>query len=246
MTPRQSSGNGSNKHFSRHYSILIVDDDEELTEMLHSYLEAENFVITVANESVAGLALATSNANFDLILLDVMMPYLTGFEFLKQLRLSNTIPVIMLTARGDDYDRILGLELGADDYLPKPFNHRELLARINAIFRRQEIAVTPIKSQEIQVNGVILHSGRQTVECNEQLVTLTSTEFSILHVLMENAGELITKELISEKVLGRKLMAYDRSIDMHVSNLRKKLAACDNSDKIKTVRGAGYLLRTHS
>ena len=226
--------------------ILIIDDDHELTDMLRTYLEATGYAVTVANDSVEGLRLATSGETFELILLDVMMPQLDGFEVLKKLRISHLTPVLMLTARGDDFDRILGLELGADDYLPKPFNHRELLARIKAIFRRLELSGQMRQQQDLAINHISLSVSRQVAACNNTSLTLTNTEFAILHLLMVNAGQLVTKEEISSKVLGKKLQAFDRSIDMHVSNLRKKLSETTRDEKIKTIRGSGYLLRLAS
>ena len=172
-----------------------------------------------------------------------MMPKMDGFDVLKKLRVSHATPVLMLTARGDDYDRILGLELGADDYLPKPFNHRELVARIKAIFRR--LALTNSGGtieQDLIVNELFLSSSSQVAKVGEVEMTLTSTEFSILRLLMLNTGSRVTKEEISLKVLGKPLQAFDRSIDMHVSNLRKKIAAISNIEKIKTIRGVGYML----
>ena len=189
------------------------------------------------------MAEATAGGHYDLILLDVMMPKMDGFDVLKKLRVSHATPVLMLTARGDDYDRILGLELGADDYLPKPFNHRELVARIKAIFRR--LALTNSGGtieQDLIVNELFLSSSSQVAKVGEVEMTLTSTEFSILRLLMLNTGSRVTKEEISLKVLGKPLQAFDRSIDMHVSNLRKKIAAISNIEKIKTIRGVGYML----
>jgi len=223
-------------------AILIIDDDTELTDMLASYLDTCGYTVTIADNGRKGLEVATSGAVFDLILLDVMMPEMDGFDVLKNLRKTLLTPVLMLTARGDDYDRILGLELGADDYLPKPFNHRELAARIKAILRRLELTVSAAQQQDLQVHGLRLSVARQYVSCEGQEVTLTGTEFSILHLLMLSAGQLVTKNEISEKVLGKKMMTFDRSIDMHVSNLRKKIAAVNTVERIKTIRGAGYLL----
>jgi len=224
------------------HSILIIDDDTELTDMLDSYLRTCGYSITVADNGLEGLNVASGGAVFDLILLDVMMPGMDGFDVLKNLRKTLLTPVLMLTARGDDYDRILGLELGADDYLPKPFNHRELAARIKAILRRLELTGVAFQQQDLLVHGLRLSVARQQVSCDGQEVALTGTEFSILHLLMLNAGMLVTKKEISEKVLAKKMMTYDRSIDMHVSNLRKKIAAVNAEEKIKTIRGSGYLL----
>ena len=224
-------------------SILIIDDDNELTDMLATYLSSMGYQIQVSNDGQAGLAEATAGGHYDLILLDVMMPKMDGFDVLKKLRVSHATPVLMLTARGDDYDRILGLELGADDYLPKPFNHRELVARIKAIFRR--LALTNSGGtieHDLIVNELFLSSSSQVAKVGEVEMTLTSTEFSILRLLMLNTGSRVTKEEISLKVLGKPLQAFDRSIDMHVSNLRKKIAAISNIEKIKTIRGVGYML----
>lgn len=236
-------GNESNNDAQAFHSILLIDDDKELTQMLNTYLAALGYDITIANNGREGLNLAKGGGSFDLILLDVMMPELDGFDVLKNLRQTHLTPVLMLTAKGDDYDRILGLELGADDYLPKPFNHRELAARIKAILRRLDLSANTRQQQDLNVNGIELSVSRQRVMLNQQQVILTGTEFAILRMLMINAGELVTKEEISQKVLGKPLLAFDRSIDMHVSNIRKKLAEHCDDDKIRTVRGAGYLLK---
>ena len=221
--------------------ILIIDDDAELTEMLKSYLSTLGYRVSVENDSVVGVRTATASNDFDLILLDVMMPKMDGFDVLKKIRQSHTTPVLMLTARGDDYDRILGLELGADDYLPKPFNHRELAARIKAIIRRIDLGATQHQQVDIKLNEIVLSPKSQTVTCAGQPLVLTGTEFGLLKLLMVSAGELVTKEEISQKILGRRLMAFDRSIDMHVSNVRKKIAELSDGEKIKTVRGSGYI-----
>ncbi|MBO1254618.1 response regulator [Alteromonas sp. 5E99-2] len=223
-------------------TILIIDDDAELTSMLEEYLSSMDFDVVVTSDGEEGLAHALSDHSFDMILLDVMMPKKDGFEVLKSLRETKVTPVIMLTARGDDYDRVLGLEFGADDYLPKPFNHRELIARINAIIRRRtqyddKAANSEITAGEITIN-VASHSAHY---CSEQL-NLTGTEFATLKLLAQNHGTLVSKNQISEDVLGKKLMEYDRSIDMHVSNIRKKMSTINEENKIKTVRGAGYIL----
>ena len=220
--------NMSKPSFTAYQSILLIDDDDELSDMLKSYLETMGYEVTLAPDGEAGLKLATGIGNFDLILLDVMMPKMDGFDVLKKLRQTHLTPVLMLTAKGDDYDRILGLELGADDYLPKPFNHRELVARIKAIFRRLDLGSQVKQQQDLVINGIELSVNKQEASVKGVPLTLTGTEFSILRLLMVNAGELVSKEDISQQVLGRKLMAFDRSIDMHVSNLRKKISACCN------------------
>lgn len=224
-------------------SLLIIDDDRELTGLLTQYFEPQGYQVHVCHNGMTGLDTATSSADFDVILLDVMMPELDGFEVLKRLRQTHLTPVIMLTAKGDDYDRVLGLELGADDYLPKPFNHRELSARVKAILRRTEHALQSTSQQELCIGALTLNSAKQLAYVRQQALELTGTEFMLLKLLMVNAGDLVTKEKISQQVLGRRLAAFDRSIDMHVSNIRKKLSELDFEDPIKTVRGSGYILR---
>lgn len=224
-------------------SILIIDDDIELTEMLSTYLTSMGYSVTVRNDGEAGLSEAVSGKHYDLILLDVMMPKIDGFDVLKKLRVSHTTPVLMLTARGDDYDRILGLEIGADDYLPKPFNHRELVARIKAIVRRHNLSASGgAIEQDLLVNGIFLSPSSQVAKVDDVELVLTSSEFLILRLLMLNAAKRVTKEEISLKVLGKPLQVFDRSIDMHVSNLRKKISAVTVGEKIKTIRGVGYML----
>ena len=183
--------------------------------------------------------------SFDLILLDVMMPEMNGFDVLKALGDHHKTPVLMLTARGDETDRILGLELGADDYLPKPFQHRELLARIKAILRRIEIIKEDNKeSASSSVNNITLDHSTRQAWCHEEILELTGTEYQLLNYFMTSAGKIVTKNQLSEDVLGRKLTPFDRSIDMHVSNIRKKISAICSHDKFKTVRGAGYIYLT--
>lgn len=224
--------------------VLIIDDDIELVDLLSQYLASEGFTTTACHDGVSGLASAY-NDNIDLILLDVMMPELNGFEVLKALGGKHKTPVLMLTARGDDTDRILGLELGADDYLAKPFQHRELLARIRAILRRIEIvSENRNENSGSTVNNVRLNHATREVFCHEHQVELTGTEYQLLDVLMNASGEIVTKETLSEKVLGRKLTAFDRSIDMHISNIRRKLLPYSPDDKFKTIRGSGYIFLT--
>ncbi|MCL1094402.1 response regulator [Shewanella kaireitica] len=221
--------------------ILLIDDDLGLSELLAQLLELEGFELTLAHDGQAGLDLAVERA-FDLILLDVMLPKLNGFEVLRALRTKKQTPVLMLTARGDEIDRVVGLEIGADDYLPKPFNDRELVARIRAIIRRTHVQQDD-KTQNVHNFGDLkLDPARQEVHCQEQLIVLTGTEFSLLFELVQNAGELASKETLSEKVLGKKLMPFDRSLDMHLSNLRKKMPErIDGRPRVKTIRGKGYI-----
>ncbi|BCV68285.1 DNA-binding response regulator [Shewanella carassii] len=222
--------------------ILLIDDDLGLAELLGQLLELEGFELTLAHDGQNGLELAVSH-DYDLILLDVMLPKLNGFEVLRELRNKKQTPVLMLTARGDEIDRVIGLEIGADDYLPKPFNDRELVARIRAIIRRANITPQDTPQSGIQTIGDLsLDPARQEAYCNEQLLLLTGTEFSLLYTLANQAGELISKDELSETVLGKKLMPFDRSLDMHLSNLRKKLPERnDGRPRVKTIRGKGYI-----
>lgn len=234
--------------------ILLVDDDIDLTELLAELLTLEGFnTHTVHNgqEALDELELQS----YDLILLDVMMPVLNGIETLKQIRQKYSVPVLMLSARDDDIDRVLGLELGADDYLPKPFNDRELVARVKAILRRSNTTKTtlfePIESglederKLLQFGGVELHPGRQQAIFEGKDLDLTGTEFALLQILMRNPGQILSRELLSLEILGKRLTPYDRAIDMHISNLRKKLPERnDHLPWFKTLRGRGYLLVT--
>lgn len=223
--------------------ILLIDDDKGLSELLGQLLELEGFRLSFAYDGKTGLQQAL-NDNFDLILLDVMLPKLNGFEVLKAIREHKQTPILMLTARGDEIDRVVGLEIGADDYLPKPFNDRELIARIKAIIRRSNISLaTENRNNDTLVVGDLrLDKARQETYCNQQFIMLTSTEFSLLYSLTQHIGELISKEELSQQVLGKKLMPFDRSLDMHLSNLRKKLPSRqDGRPRVKTLRGKGYI-----
>lgn len=221
--------------------VLLIDDDIELVELLTEYLSSHGFSITAYHRGDTGLSHAQTH-DYDVILLDVMLPGIDGFEVLKQLRQTKLTPVIMLTAKGEDFDRIFGLELGADDYLAKPFNHRELLARVKAITRRIENIQQLQANNSLEENGIRLTPHTREAFAAENKIELTGTEFEILFLLLNNQGEIVSKEAISEQVLGRKLAPFDRSIDMHVSNIRKKIAEHIEQEKIKTVRGAGYIL----
>ncbi|MGY4676901.1 response regulator [Pasteurella sp. P03HT] len=226
--------------------ILLVDDDVELIELLAELLTLEGFEIDMANNGLE--ALKKLDLSYDLVLLDIMMPVLNGVETLKKIRQEFSVPVIMLTARGDDIDRILGLELGADDYIPKPFNDRELVARIKAILRRTQqpsaLAIEPKDSRnEFVFCGITLYPGRQQAFCNDQDLELTGTEFALLQKLVLNPGQILSRESLSIEILGKQLTPFDRAIDMHMSNLRKKLPPRkDGSPWFKTLRGRGYLL----
>ncbi|MFA0114109.1 response regulator [Vibrio sp. 10N.261.46.E11] len=223
-------------------NILLIDDDTELTSLLKDILSFEGFTVSEANDGYAGLD--AINDEIDLILLDVMMPRLNGMETLKKLRENWETPVLMLTAKGEEIDRVIGLELGADDYLPKPFSDRELLARIRAILRRTQTTTAPkAASDKIQYQDIEVFPGKQEAYCNGQLIDLTTTEFALLSHLIQNPGQVITKEALSLDVLGKRLAAFDRAIDMHISNLRKKIPErSDSKSRIKTLRGRGYLL----
>lgn len=220
-------------------SILIIDDDTELTDLLVQYLEPEGFNVVCVHDGESAVKKAL-NQSFDAIVLDVMLPKLNGFEVLKAIREHLQTPVLMLTARGDDIDRIVGLEIGADDYLPKPCNPRELVARLRAILRR---------TQKIPVHRPVIEHHDIVVDCSKRIVThhgapmeLTNAEFNILEMLIKSPGQAFSKEELTEYALGRKYTAYDRSIDVHISNLRNKLGDNVHGEPlVKTVRGFGYM-----
>jgi two-component system response regulator CpxR len=216
--------------------ILLIDDDAELCTLLSEFLKREGFSVDCQHQGGAGLAKALAGGA-DLVVLDVMLPGMDGFEILRRLREQSKVPVIMLTARGEDVDRIVGLELGADDYLPKPFNPRELAARIRAILRRYEKR-PPAVSGRLEVNGVTLDPGSREVLAHGKHVELTTFEFDILEMLMHSAGRVLSRDALMENFYNRKATPYDRSIDMHISHLRKKLE--QGTTLIKTIRGIGY------
>ncbi len=222
--------------------VLIIDDDAELCELVREYLGAEGFDIRAVHDAESGLKLACSG-EFSLVLLDVMLPGSNGFEILRRLRANSDVPVLMLTARGDDVDRIVGLEIGADDYLPKPFNPRELVARIRAILRRADARAggTPAP-RVLGVGDIEMDTGARVVRRDGEEVRLTAVEFEVLEHLLRAAGTVLSREKLMREVLEREYSAIDRSIDMHVSNLRKKLGAEHAGiERIKTVRGVGYV-----
>jgi two-component system response regulator CpxR len=225
--------------------ILIIDDDVELCGLIQEYLVAEGFGIECVHEGESGLQKAQTGS-FLLIVLDVMLPGISGFDVLRQLRTKSRLPVLLLTARGEDVDRIVGLELGADDYLPKPFNPRELVARIRAILRRTSAdgaANTQAPPPEmLKVGDVELDPATRTVWQSGRTVDLTSVEFNLLEALLREAGRVVTREQLVSAVLSRKFSPFDRSIDMHVSKVRKKLGDGNgDAEHIKTVRGVGYI-----
>ena len=218
--------------------ILIIDDDVGLCEVLAERLEGEGFSLEAAHDGVRGLERARSGEHA-LVVLDLMLPGLPGLEVLRSLRAHSGIPVLILTARGEDVDRILGLELGADDYLPKPFNPRELIARIRAILRR--VSQVGVSGQHFTAGDISLDLAAREAWMNEQRLQLTSVEFSLLEAFLRDAGHVVTREHLTEAVLGRKVAGpFDRVIDVHVSNLRKKLGNSPGGERIKAVRGEGY------
>jgi two-component system response regulator CpxR len=220
--------------------LLLVDDDEELATMLQEYLEPEGFAVEWAGDGPNALQ-RLDDAAFDLIILDVMMPGMNGFEVLRRIRAERDTPVLMLTARGDDVDRIVGLEIGADDYLAKPFNPRELVARLRAVLRRTRPAAAETGHMSAGTIELDLRSRRASRGGRE--LRLTGTEFQLLGLLVAAAGEVVSKETISREVLGRRLQPWDRSVDTHISNLRGKLTGDDRGQNpIRNIRGVGYTL----
>ncbi|MDA8087766.1 MAG: response regulator transcription factor [Nitrospiraceae bacterium] len=228
--------------------ILVIDDDTELCELLKDYLKLEGFEVEAVNNAEAGAQRALSGEHA-LVVLDVMLPGISGFEVLRRIRERSGIPVLMLTARGDDVDRIVGLEMGADDYLPKPFNPRELVARIRAVKRRARPEVgkagpeaARAGTDSMTVGDIFLDRASRRVLRSGGNIELTAVEFNLLEELLLSAGQLVSREDLYKKVLGHGLSPYDRSIDVHVSNLRKKLGRdAHGMERIKTVRGMGYL-----
>jgi two-component system response regulator CpxR len=230
-------------HAAREARVLLVDDDRELCQMLTEYLNAEHFEVKSVHDG--GDALEELKVNdFEILILDVMLPSVGGFDVLRKLGASYEVPILMLTARGDDVDRIVGLELGADDYLSKPFNPRELVARIRAILRRASSRAGKANvPAELNVGPIALNTGTHQVHVAARPVPLTGAEFRVLELLMRSAGQVISRESMTEQALGRKLVAYDRSIDTHISNLRRKLdLPAGKNPEIKNVRGSGYTL----
>ena len=232
-------------HGSGMERLLVIDDDRELCELLTDYLDREGFEVVAVHDGSSGIRQAVAGA-YALVVLDVMLPDLNGFEVLKHIRSGSTIPVLMLTARGDEIDRIVGLELGADDYLAKPFNPRELVARIRAVQRRTMARDQPGPGQtsipcDLKVGDVELRPGTHTILLCEDKVEMTAMEFSILHELLKNAGQVMTREALAEKILGRKLALFDRSIDVHISSIRKKIGSYPGGqERILSIRGVGY------
>jgi len=217
--------------------VLIIDDDVELCELLAARMEGEGFEIEAVHDGARGLERALSREH-SLIVLDLMLPGMAGLDVLRRVRQQSPVPVLILTARGGDADRILGLEIGADDYVPKPFNPRELIARMRAILRRT-VRVGP-GANALVAGEIRLDPASRETWVNDRPIALTSVEFALLEILLQHPGQIVTREELTETILGRKLGPFDRVIDVHVSNIRKKLGA--SVDPIKAVRGRGYLL----
>jgi two-component system, OmpR family, response regulator CpxR len=217
--------------------ILVIDDDAELASLLGEFLRREGFDVAFAHDGEKGLQAALASPPRDLIVLDVMLPGMDGFAVLRKLREKSRVPVLMLTARGEDVDRIIGLELGADDYLPKPFNPRELAARIRAILRRAESKASASPAP-IAVNGVTLDPSTREVVCDGRSIEFTTIEFEILQALMRAAGRVLSRDDVMEQLYQRKSTPFDRAIDVHIAHVRKKLET--DREIIKTVRGVGY------
>jgi DNA-binding response OmpR family regulator len=225
--------------------LIVIDDDVDLCELLRTSLELEHFQLECSHQGEEGLERVLSQ-DFDFLILDVMLPGMNGFEILRRLRAQSNIPVLMLTAKGDEVNRIVGLEIGADDCLPKPFNPRELVARIHAILRRSRYEAVERGSRRypglLIVGDVRLDTGTRTVHQGDSGVELTAAEFDLLELMLRSAGRVLSREVLAAKVLDRELSPLDRSIDNHISQLRKKLGArCEGFERIKTIRGVGYL-----
>lgn len=222
--------------------ILLIDDDVELCSMLTEYLGKYGFRVTAVHRGDTGLKAALERP-FALVLLDVMLPGIDGFEVLRRIRTASAVNVLLLTARGEDVDRIVGLEIGADDYLSKPFNPRELLARMRAILRRTSGTPAQPEQSTLKVEGLELNHSARTVLQDGKKIDLTDVEFALLEALMRSPGKMVGRDELSEKVLGRKFHPFDRSLDMHVSRLRRKLSEGGAPDDlVKTIRGTGYQL----
>ncbi|MFU8832451.1 MAG: response regulator [Wenzhouxiangella sp.] len=218
--------------------ILIIDDDGELGHMLAEFLAREGWTCELAGDGERGLKLL-ADGQHDAVVLDVMLPGKSGFDVLREIRAHSQVPVIMLTARGEDTDRIVGLELGADDYLPKPFNPRELAARLRAVLRRSSSAESP----RLQLDGLTLDPHSRKVTVDDQTIQLTAAEFALLEKLLARPGEAVSKDDLAEHALGRELMPFDRSVDTHISRLRAKLGPLpDGEPRIQSIRGRGYLI----
>ena len=218
--------------------VLIVEDETRIARFLQMELEHEGFTAEIEGNGTRAYERIIQE-NFDIILLDVMLPGMDGIEICRRVRTVSNVPIIMLTPKGDDIDRIIGLEMGADDYVPKPCTPRELLARINAILRRAQHSNEQNNApNSISVSDVVLYPAKRQASIKDTPLELTSTEFNLLEVLMRHAGQVVSKETLSIEALDRKLAKFDRSIDVHISSIRHKLG---DASLIQTVRGLGYL-----
>jgi len=221
--------------------LLIVDDDAELTRLLTEFLQHEGFDVDV-HPGGADAVLAATSGGYALVILDVMLPEISGLDILREIRRTSNTPIVLLTARGDDIDRIIGLEVGADDYVPKPFNPRELVARVRAILRRLSGQQHPPERPVLRVDDVTLDPAARTVFAIGRPIDLTTVEFDILRMLLQSAGETVGREAIAETVLGRRFDPFDRSIDVHISKVRRKLGPrAGGEERIKTIRNGGYI-----
>ena len=222
--------------------LLLIDDDEKLVALTRAYLESHGFEVAAAHDGHTGVE-AVRASEPALVILDLMLPGIDGLEVCRRLRQSSRVPILMLTARGDETDRIVGLEMGADDYLPKPFNARELLARIRAILRRSDDEETTAVSEVVRVGRLAIDAGARAVSVGGQPVDMTTAEFDILHALASNAGRVLSRDQLLHKVHGENWTAYDRSVDVHVSRIRQKIEEDPRRPALlKTVRGVGYQL----
>jgi two-component system response regulator CpxR len=222
--------------------VLIIDDDSELCELVGEYLKQEGWTVDGVYDGTAGIA-AAGNEDYQLIILDVMLPGANGFDVLRQIRTGSDVPVIMLTARGEDVDRIVGLEIGADDYIPKPFNPRELVARMRAILRRvgRRDGSEEDEAGVVVIDDLRLDMGARMVWRADEEIRLTGIELSLLEVLVRMAGQVVSRDELSRQALGRRASSLDRSLDVHISNLRRKLGPLPGGqERIKTVRAVGY------
>ncbi len=224
--------------------ILLIDDDVKLSSMVKEYLEPLGYEIETAETGKTGAEKAKTG-DFDAVILDVMLPEMNGFEVLKEIRKTSAVPVLMLTALGDESDRIVGLELGADDYLPKTFSSRELLARLRSVIRRSSITKEQmlIDDSEIVVKDLIIKPQTRSATLNGETLHLTPIEFDLLHFLASAKDRILSRDQLLDEIVGRNFEVYDRSIDVHISSLRRKL--CDdpkNPKFIRTIRSAGYML----
>lgn len=242
MTPSEVTPAPDKSEAGPAVRLLIVDDDRELCKLLTEYFNTSGFAVDAVHDGENGVRRAMSG-DYGVIILDVMLPPSDGFEVLRRIRAQSAVPVLMLTARGDDVDRIVGLEIGADDYLPKPFNARELLARVHAILRRARGGGTTTGAGgRLTVGDLELDVAARFAQCGKRRINLTETEALLLEMLLRAAGTVVERDELAKKALGRRFTPLDRSVDMHVSNLRRKLGAIPGgADRIKAVRGLGYM-----